>query len=191
MTRRRKLRPEEQELWSQVARSAVPIRPDRPVVDTPPLERADTKPAATSLPKRTPIQSFEIGSKPAATRIPAPSTPAPRMDAKTMQRMNRGKLKPEGRIDLHGMTVDQAHPELINFILRSHAKGRRLVLVITGKGVGPGPTGPIPYQRGILKRQVPHWLQQMPVAPLILQVTSASPRHGGEGALYVYLGRRR
>lgn len=94
-------------------------------------------------------------------------------------------------MDLHGMTLSQAQPELVNFVLRSHQAGLRLVLVITGKGEGPGERGPIPYQRGILRRQVPHWLTQAPLGPLILDVVPAAPRHGGNGALYVYLRRNR
>ena len=56
------------------------------------------------------------------------------MDAKAFARMSRGKLSPEARIDLHGMTLAEAHPELIGFILNAQAQGLRLVLVITGKG---------------------------------------------------------
>ena len=190
MTRRR-LRADERELWEQVARSAVPMHPKRKTVAPIATDTKSPEPAAPTA-KREPIPAFKIGSKPRQeTRIPAQTTPAPRMDAKAFRKLGQGKLEPEGRIDLHGMRVDEAHAELINFILRSHAKGRRLVLVITGKGTGPGPQGPLPYQRGILRRQVPHWLQQNPVAPLVLETRTASLRHGGEGALYVYLRRRR
>jgi DNA-nicking Smr family endonuclease len=45
------------------------------------------------------------------------------MDAKTHGKMTRGKLQPEARIDLHGMTLAEAHPELIRFILNAHAAG--------------------------------------------------------------------
>lgn len=183
---KRRLRSDEKELWDQVARSTVPLHAQSKPV--PILETA--KPVVAPDPK--PIPVFEIGSKPAQdTRIEMPSAPVPRMDAKAFRKLSRGKLEPEGRLDLHGMRVDEAHPELVHFILRSHAKGRRLVLVITGKGSGPGPEGPLPYQRGILRRQVPHWLRQNPVAPLILETRTANFRHGGEGALYVYLRRRR
>jgi DNA-nicking Smr family endonuclease len=79
--------------------------------------------------------------------------------------------------------LDQAHPALTNFILMSHAAGRRLVLVITGKGLATG--------KGQLRRQVPLWLGLAPLAPLILQTTAAHISHGGDGALYVYLRRSR
>jgi len=71
--------------------------------------------------------------------------------------MSRGKLAPEARIDLHGMTLAEAHPELIRFILSSQAQGLRLVLVITGQGRRGSDDGPIPQRQGILRRQVPDW----------------------------------
>ena len=192
--KKRTLREDEKALWDQVARTTVPMFPARKapqveIENSPPALKPDPAPA----PSAARIPEFTLGSKaPTSTRIPPKSEPTPpKMDAKAFRKLSRGKLEPEARIDLHGMTVDQAHSELIHFILRSHAKGRRLVLVITGKGLGPGPSGPLPYQRGILRRQVPVWLSQNPVAPLILDKTPASARHGGDGALYVYLRRRR
>jgi len=188
----RRLRPDEKALWDQVAKSATPLREPLTLTDIlPPVQEAPEpqKPKQTSVR----LQPFDIGSKAKTdTRVPRPAKDAPKMDAKSFSKLKKGRLEPEGRIDLHGMTTAEAHPELVNFILRSHQKGRRLVLVITGKGDGPGgPTGPLPYQRGILRRQVPHWLQQAPIGGLILQTTPASPKHGGEGALYVYLRRHR
>ncbi|MEL6914362.1 MAG: Smr/MutS family protein [Pseudomonadota bacterium] len=190
MTRKRKLRAEEQDLWSRVAATAVPLNPKR-VEPTPvTLPEPDRKTDKTPDPK--PIEAFTLGERaPAASRIPTPRRAPPLMDAKAYRKLSRGKLKPEARLDLHGMTVDRAHPALTRFILGSHARGLRLVLVITGKGEGAGPGGPLPYQRGILRRQVPHWLAQAPLAPLILETVPAGRRHGGEGALYVYLRRQR
>jgi len=104
----------------------------------------------------------------------------------------RGKLKPEGRIDLHGMTVAQAHPALTSFVMSAHSSGKRLVLVITGKGGKRQDDWAIAPQRmGALKRQVPHWLTQAPMSQVVMQVTEAHIRHGGTGAYYVYLRRTR
>ena len=113
---------------------------------------------------------------------------APRVDGHTMARLRRGRKKPEARIDLHGMTLAQAHPALNRFIHDTHARGHRLVLVITGKGrAGDG----APFaERGVLRRQVPIWLQSGATAGLVLQILPAHARHGGEGAYYVYLRRR-
>ncbi|MEM1302603.1 MAG: Smr/MutS family protein [Pseudomonadota bacterium] len=186
----RRLRPDERALWDQVAKSATPLHEKPRLQDVlPPVQEAPE--AVAPKPSAVRLQPFDIGSKAKTdTRVPRQSKDAPKMDAKSFSKLKKGRLEPEGRIDLHGMTTAEAHPELVNFILRSHHKGRRLVLVITGKGDGPGgPSGPLPYQRGILRRQVPHWLQQAPIGTLILQMTPASPRHGGNGALYVYLRR--
>jgi DNA-nicking Smr family endonuclease len=113
------------------------------------------------------------------------------MDAKTHGKMKKGRLVPEARIDLHGMTVAEAHPALIAFILTAHAQGRRLVLVITGKGRLRDDLAPMPVRQGVLRHQVPHWLNLPPMSALILQITPAHVTHGGGGAYYVYLRRPR
>ncbi|WP_420814425.1 Smr/MutS family protein [Paracoccus contaminans] len=99
----------------------------------------------------------------------------------------RGRLRPEARIDLHGMTLAVAKAELTGFILSAWASGRRLVLVITGKGKGDH--GPLPTRAGALRHEVPHWLHMAPVAAVVMQVVPAHVRHGGAGAYYVYLRR--
>lgn len=186
---RRRLRPEERELWQTVARSTKPL-PEA-------LRREKKAPKPLVRPPREPeqmnlIKAFGIGTKPPAAldRITAPQPvhpSAPSMDRKTFGKMRRGKLAPEARIDLHGMTLDQAHPALTRFILTSYARGFRLVLVITGKGQRDDPHDPMPRQRGILKRQVPMWLRMPPLNTAVLDVADAHIRHGGGGAYYVYL----
>jgi DNA-nicking Smr family endonuclease len=114
-----------------------------------------------------------------------------RMDRKSFDQMKRGKLKPEGRIDLHGHTVDRAHPMLSRFILSAYADGKRLVLVITGKGKERDDGGPIPVRFGVLRHQVPQWLALPPLSSAVLQITQAHDRHGGGGAYYVYLRKKR
>lgn len=193
MPRRRTLRPDEHELWQTVARTATPMHP-RPA-DAPVVTDLPAALAATPLAPR--LQPFRLGERhktlpghdlvpPLADRLAA----APlRMDAKAFGRMSRGRIAPEARIDLHGMTLAQAHPELIRFVLNAHAQGMRLILVITGKGKPGSDDGPIPRRPGVLRHQVPQWLRQVPLAPLVLQVAEAHQRHGGSGALYVYLRR--
>ncbi|SFS84202.1 DNA-nicking endonuclease, Smr domain [Sulfitobacter marinus] len=113
------------------------------------------------------------------------------MDSKAFTKLKRGKLNPEGRIDLHGMTLDRAHPALTRFILNAHKNGKRLVLVITGKGKMRDEGGPIPVRHGVLRHQVPQWLSMPPLASAVLQVSQAHISHGGGGAYYVYLRRQR
>ena len=114
-----------------------------------------------------------------------------RMDHAAFRKMTRGKLKPEGRIDLHGMTLSQAHPALTRFILDAHAAGKRLVLVITGKGKDRETPDPIPIRRGVLRHQVPMWLHNPPLGAVVLDIREAHQRHGGGGAYYVYLKKAR
>jgi DNA-nicking Smr family endonuclease len=186
MARRRQLHPEELDLWQAVTRTARPLHGaaiPHPVVIDKVVGEPKLRPA---------VPRFRVGEKAVPFRADE-SLPGPgiQMDAKAFTRMSKGKLAPEARIDLHGMTVSEAHPELIRFILNAHSDGLRLVLVITGKGK-PGPDfGPIPQRYGILKHQVPNWLRMAPLGGLILQVSDAHLKHGGAGALYVYLRRLR
>ena len=112
------------------------------------------------------------------------------MDHKTHRKMSRGKIAPEARIDLHGMTLAVAKSALTGFILSCSASGRRLVLVITGKGKADESVHQ-PRRHGILRHSLPHWLGAPPLIGHILQVTPAHQRHGGAGAFYIYLRRRR
>lgn len=192
---RKKLSKDDMELWGRVAETAVPMHPKRThAVDA---LRRSTKPTKR---EPQPIASFEIGHKAKGYRpghdisgdIRSEIAQAPvQMDRKAHTKLKRGKIKPEGKIDLHGMTLDQAHPRLSAFIMKSYASGKRLVLVVTGKGKPRDDGGPIPVRLGVLRHQVPHWLQTPPLAQVILQITEANVRHGGGGAYYVYLRRQR
>lgn len=189
MSRRkpRGLNPEEQALWSKVTETAMPIKTSQTLfVDTPSVATRPQPQKAQAIPQ------FKIGqaAKPTQTAMPKRANPIA-MDKKAFAKLKRGKMSPDAKIDLHGMTQDQAHPALINTILNAHAAGKRLVLVVTGKGKARDDGGPIPVRTGVLKHNVPQWLKQAPLAPLILQVTQASQGHGGSGALYVYLRRHR
>ena len=104
--------------------------------------------------------------------------------------MSRGLLKPESRLDLHGLTAARAHVVLQQFIMESHASGKRLVLVITGKGRPSEEDGLSRRQFGVLHHYLPHWLSAAPLKSKILEVTPAHRRHGGDGAWYVYLRKR-
>ena len=198
MRRKRHLSKEERELWSLVAGRTTPLEKKvAPVLDHGPTPVAKTP--APTLPRQRPISQFRIGAK-AKTSVKhdlVPSigdalTSAPvQMDHKAFGKMKRGKLLPEAKLDLHGLTLGEAHPELVAFVLGAHAEGKRLVLVITGKGKDRDDGGPIPTRFGILRHQVPQWLRLPPLSSAVLQVTPAHLRHGGEGAYYVYLRRGR
>lgn len=197
MPRRRSLSPEEKELWRAVARTARPLQAQAPRVLQLPEPSSPPEPAPLVHAKpRLPTFTLEEKHRSPERQDLSPTVPerldqAPlRMDAGTHARMTRGKLAPEARIDLHGMTLAEAHPELIRFILNAQASGLRLVLVITGKGKRREDQGPIPQRIGALRHQVPHWLHLPPLGPAVLQVSEAHLKHGGSGAYYVYLRRR-
>ncbi len=116
---------------------------------------------------------------------------APNMDRRRFERMKRGKMPIDARLDLHGMTQARAQAALSLFVRESHAAGKRLLLVITGKGRDVADDDIMPTRRGVLKHQVPRWLTQPPLGPLVLQISPAHRRHGGSGAYYVYLRRIR
>lgn len=192
------LSPEDRELWARVAQTARPLKTDlarmfdqaevaddrAPAKDhpTPPRAMRSLRPVGTNT-----APPHSLGRPLSETLADAPVT----MDKRRFQRMTRGKLQPEARIDLHGMTLGQAHGALNGFILRAQSQGLRLVLVITGKGRQVEDDGPIPRRRGALKHDVPQWLRMAPLSGAVLELREAHARHGGSGAYYVYLRRMR
>jgi DNA-nicking Smr family endonuclease len=96
----------------------------------------------------------------------------------------------DGTIDLHGMRQEEAHFALVGFLHRAQNAGHAVVLVITGKGGAASP-GALFEERGVLRRMVPHWLRLPDLRSLVVGFDEASPHHGGSGALYVRLRRRR
>jgi DNA-nicking Smr family endonuclease len=189
----RKLRPEEWELWRTVADTAIPIQAALSV-DQKPLGNSEVK-NKEFLKKSFVIKGFKVGQTsvlPAQAKIATtPQKQHHKMDTKSFGKLIRGKIKPEAVIDLHGMTMSEAHPELRNFILGSAQLQRRLVLVITGKGKPKTDYGRTPEWHGVLRHNVPIWLRQPPLSAVILDVTDAHQRHGGGGAVYVYLKKQR
>lgn len=210
MPKRRDLSGEEQALWQRVARTTRRLQaspdpaaatresplPD-PTAPPPALRRkkgqapaiVPTLPSSLPGPARTPRTALDLAESvsEALARTPV------QMDRNTHTRMMRGKLVPEDRIDLHGMTLAEAQPALTGFILGAQARGLRLVLVITGKGRNrpQDDLAPIPRRTGALKHEVPHWLRSGVLRPLVLELREAHRSHGGTGAYYVYLRRRR
>jgi DNA-nicking Smr family endonuclease len=192
----RRVTPDEHELWQRVARATRRLQPAPDPDVTPraarnaPLLRPD--PAAppprhpgSVVPPRITVDL----AVPLAERL----AQAPMKLARgTHSKMMRGKMTPDGRIDLHGMTLSQAQPALRGFLMAAQARGDRLVLVITGKGSrADGHEDPMPRRVGALRHEVPHWLHSAPLASVVLDVRPAHRSHGGAGALYVYLRRPR
>jgi DNA-nicking Smr family endonuclease len=208
MSRRRTLTEDETALWRRVARSATPIRPEAGIAVAadadapetapapPPLveiarPRAPQPPSAPEAPART------TPPRPPATTVrPAPdpfedlAAAPPRLDRRRFERLRRGRMEPEARLDLHGLRQDQAHARLARFVLDAQARGLRLVLVITGKGREDRSDAVIPERTGVLRHAVPRWLTAPPLTGRVIETRPAHVRHGGGGALYLYLRRR-
>jgi DNA-nicking Smr family endonuclease len=104
------------------------------------------------------------------------------LDRRTWLRLKRGHVELDQTLDLHGQTQERAHQRLRAFVADAQARGSRCVLVVTGKGLESG---------GILRHMVPRWLNEEPNRARVVAYSPAQPRHGGSGALYVLLRRRR
>jgi DNA-nicking Smr family endonuclease len=108
------------------------------------------------------------------------------------QRVARGREPIDARLDLHGMTQQEAHAALLRFLHRAQASGVKTALVVTGKGLRKSSRGDghdTDSRPGVLKRQVPLWLALPEFRPLVVGFDDAHVGHGGEGALYVRLRR--
>jgi DNA-nicking Smr family endonuclease len=165
----RGLSAEEGKLWSDIMRSVAPLRRRRALADPGP---APDKRGPLSAPVRS-----------------APTRPAPQLepfDRRLKQRLARGTAPIDARIDLHGKTQSAAYGQLLSFLRRAQAEGAKFVLVITGKGARDDGS-----ERGVLKRQVPHWLELPEFRGYVVGFEHAHATHGGAGALYVRIRRQK
>ncbi len=169
---------EERALWRRSMRDVARIKPDR--APPKPAEEATPAPAVAAPRRRSPGGAEEIRAR---SRALEPGK-APGVDRRTAEKHRRGRLPVEARLDLHGLTQDEAHRALERFLPHAQESGCRSVLIITGKGSRDG-------ARGVLKESVPRWLNQSPLRALILSISWAQPKDGGTGALYVLLRRIR
>ena len=171
----RGLSSEDLALWHKATARDQPLaerEATEPTAEPPPRPRR-AAPAAPAMAAREPdLPDIAVGR-------------APGLDKRSAQRLKRGQLAVEDRIDLHGMTQTQAHRALTRFIAGAQADGKRCVLVITGKGLRPdGATG-------VLRDMAPRWLNEPPNRARVLALHTAQPKHGGAGAYYVLLKRKR
>ncbi len=111
------------------------------------------------------------------------------LDGNTAARLKKGAQAPEAKLDLHGLTESSAHGALLSFLERAQRQGLRLVLVVTGKGNKAKDESAAWMMRdtGVLKEMVPRWLREKDFARLTSGHGAAHRKHGGDGALYVYV----
>ena len=167
----RKLSAEESALWRRVVESVRPIHgaaaqeDEEPAPPPPKLRQKQPQPA------------------PAPVRKAAPGTT---LDASWDRRLSRGLVQPDASLDLHGHNLATAYALLDDRLGRAVASGARLLLLITGKP-RPGPG----EKRGAIRAAVHDWLAASRHAAQIAAVRNAHPRHGGAGALYIVLRKKR
>jgi DNA-nicking Smr family endonuclease len=169
---------EDRALWRRTMRDVKPMAPAGPAVTGEEGEPEEE----TALPPRPPVVTAPV--KRGKNLPPLAPGESPGVDRRTAERFRRGQLSVEARLDLHGLTQEEAHRALASFVQQAHATGLRTVLVITGKG-GFGDA------RGVLREAVPRWLNEGDLRPRVLSCAWAQPKHGGAGALYVLLRRQR
>jgi DNA-nicking Smr family endonuclease len=197
--RKRVLSEEERALWDSVAKQTKPLRKTSRLAKASlaktPLAKASV--AKASVAKASAASSSSV-KPPAAPAKPIPSPPPSRpgksvvpplmpLGRRERTRLSRGRDQIDARLDLHGMTQVRAHHALLGFLQRAHSGGMTFVLVITGKGK----VGSAEHERGVLRRQVPHWLGLPEFRALVAGFEEAHVGHGGEGALYVRVRRTR
>jgi DNA-nicking Smr family endonuclease len=190
--RDRRLSAEERELWRRIAGSARPLFADRGRRggDAP----GPREPVAASAPETAPAGPSPPAKPEPRTEPHRDHAPPATIDRRTEQRLRRGAIPIDARIDLHGLTQRRAHAVLHHFLAGARNRGWRTVLVITGKG------NQLPEaehdmfadrERGVLARNVPQWLASAEFAPFVSGFRAAHRRHGGHGALYVRVRRLR
>jgi DNA-nicking Smr family endonuclease len=177
---------EDTALWAHVAAQTRPLLKKAAVKSSKPkspaASRKTKKPEAILLPTVQPA----IGTVPTPLMSPSPMSPSHRekLAHGDERDLRRGSVRIDGRIDLHGMTREEAHRAVRRYLTEAVEQARRIVLVITGKG-GRNDSG-----GGVLRSELPRWLHEGSLARIVLAWRPAVPRHGGDGAFYVLLRKK-
>jgi DNA-nicking Smr family endonuclease len=178
---------EDLDLWRRVTRDARPLagREAKPITPLPGTPLPGTPPPGAPA---APAAAAKSTAAQPAPRRPAPPALAPGtvagVDRRTAERLKRGQLAVEATLDLHGRTQAEAHRAVEAFLVRSQSAGKRCVLIITGRGHRH-------EDGGVLRRNLPLWLNERTNRARILAMATAQPKHGGAGALYLLLKRQR
>jgi len=200
---RNALSEDEKKLWQKVTENITRLHSNRAMA---PFVR---KPAYINRPSDNPSFNIQKPLNAPAAQLGESSFLLKDIDHNWQKRLRRGKVKPEGKIDLHGLSQDRAFDALTRYIEGAHRRGKRAILVVTGKGrqksghqksghqklghqkPGKGQISHADYAKGtgILRTNVPRWLSQASLAQYIVSFYSANAEHGGDGALYVILKR--
>ena len=182
---RKKFEVPDQQLWEEIKSTISPIKRAR---------RSQAKKLAHD--SKPVVQLAKAVELPNRLRTPHSSPPPlAAFERRTAQKLGRGKMEPEARLDLHGENLETARYQLLHFVSSCRMQGCRLVLVITGKGASPFSGHTLhghghfhaPERAGKLRREVPLWLEEAQFRIHVVGLQPAHPRHGGGGAFYVRL----
>ena len=203
-SRRRELSEEEHRLWQHVTREAKPLsRQRKPQPSTPAIAAAQTPapspPAPLALTTDIRAQPVPHGQRERPRQQATQPPPLTGLDRRTTQKLTRGQIDFEAKLDLHGHNQIEAQEALRSFLTRTRAAGMRCVLVVTGKGESPYSRHTLhgaqawhaPERPGILRSALPRWLVEPEFRTLVVGFQPAHPRHGGGGACYIWLRRKR
>lgn len=175
---------EDKALWDHVTK------------DIAPLHYNETK---ETIPLKSPQKTKKLSRPDIKDHRPATTTQTksqeykenPQTDRRTSQRLKQGKTTIDMRLDLHGLSQNQAYDALLRVVPDAFKNGKRCILIITGKGGNRLNHSMLNQTIGILKQKTPEWLSQPPLSQYILKIEPAKPKDGGAGAFYVLLKRQR
>jgi DNA-nicking Smr family endonuclease len=170
---------------SDAALFAALMRDTKPLARKVKVIRPAPASSARAAKKESLVVSVAPTLRPSALRAPSqPPAPNPGIDRRTAERLRKGRMDIDRRLDLHGLTQEAAHAALDRAVATAWRDGVRVLLVITGKGS-------MKDGGGVVRRNLPRWLAVGANAPRVLRIESAQPQHGGAGAFYVLLRRQR
>lgn len=179
----KKLTSADREIWNKITQTAKPL-PDSEknfsYFMEPEVINEASKPMQT---KPNPLHKLKDS---AAVIYQPPSQPKPevlpgQLDYSTTKKISKGKIAIDGRLDLHGLTQNQAYMRLYDYIEHAYYANNRIILVITGKGN---------LGRGVLRENVPKWLAEGIFRRFIASYGESHAAHGGGGALYIRIRKR-
>lgn len=184
---------EDKRLWEFVTRGVKPL--EKPAGKDKATPSSPRKSALKGAGEEADSPGFTAWRIPGFGLKPAPEPLIPaggEVDRRTSDRLKRGELRIEGRLDLHGLRQSEAHDQLTQFLMQSYDADRRCLLVITGKGNRFQKQESEPEREvGVLRRLLPVWIGMAPLAQIVLMHSNAQPKDGGAGAFYILLRRRR
>ncbi len=175
-------KPPDFDLWLQTAKTITPLR-----------QRA-SRPSLHKSPQPA-TERVKVSNSPSLPHAPGPSLhhrappPITGLDRRTTQRLTRGQVEIERRLDLHGTGIEMARVRLYQFLRESQLMDARTVLVITGKGDSPFSRHTLhgadhfhaPERAGRLRRLVPEWLHEAEFRALVSGFQPAHPSMAGVG----------